>query len=298
MKLFQSWQSNSLSASSWLTVNHTDGVKVKVMQEQLTCVCKLESWFSLLDVCAAGSGSKVHVFILPSHWILVRLSSKGPHSRSLLTKKTRNIRDKHWNYTWSIFFKNNKKVHTCFNSSERFNIRRVHCVCFHRLSNWGDVTPFSSGSTERPIVTAAVLAEKDELVGPLDAVLFAFGGEGPDDTLKVRRLGDDDHLSVRHGRVIHDADAIWETLTGSRFFGQSWCTALALGFSCCWCCCWCWWHIILLKGQLSSSEDQGSPRAPSHGHQITENAPWCSLVLCKTHASCSNTENSVQHHAN
>lgn len=153
----------------------------------------------------------------------------------------------------------------------------AHSFCFLWLSDCtprGDVISFSSRLTKRSTVTAAIPTKKDELVGSLDTTLFAFGSEGPNNTLKVCCFGNDNHLCIRHGRVIHDADTIGEALTGSwvwRFFG-AWCPRLAFRFSC--------WRIILLKGQLSSSEDQGSPWAPSHGHQIIENAPWCSLVFC------------------
>lgn len=105
--------------------------------------------------------------------------------------------------------------------------------------------------------------------------LFALGSEGPDDAVKVCRCGDDNHLRIGHGGVIHDADAIGEALTGSRlrrFFEVRGRVSSASRFS--------RWRLILLEWQLSSSEDQRSPWVPSHGHQIIENAPWCSLVFC------------------
>lgn len=101
----------------------------------------------------------------------------------------------------------------------------------------------------------------------MDATLFALGGEGPDDAVQVHRRGDDNHLRVGHGRVIHDADAIGETLAADRLrrFFEAWRVSPASGFGS--------RRLILLEGQFSSSEDQGSPWAPSHGHQIIENAP-------------------------
>ncbi len=163
---------------------------------------------------------------------------------------------------------------TWFNSSVRFSTGSVQSFCTSWLAGCTpcrDVIPFSSRLTKRSTVRAAISTEKDELVWPLDSALFAFGGEGPDDTLKVCCFGNDDHLCIRHGGVIHEADTVGEALTGWfwRFFG-AWRSTVALGFS-------CWW-IILLERQLSSSEDQGSSWA--HGHQISGNPPCGSRLFC------------------
>lgn len=157
------------------------------------------------------------------------------------------------------------QLHTCSNSSERQGAGQG--FFFHPFANGRVIVASSSRLTRGSVVTPA---QEDELVWSLDTALFAVGSEGPDDTLKVSRFGDDHHLRIRHGGVIHNADAFGEALSGSRFrrFGGF---ALRLSRR---------RRIMLLKGQLSSSEDQGSPRALSHGHQLIENAPWCSLVFC------------------
>lgn len=126
----------------------------------------------------------------------------------------------------------------------------------------------------RSALRAVVAAEKDELVWPLGSGLFAFDREGPDDTLEVGRLGNDNNLRVGPGGVIQNVDAIREGLSGSRPWKPlgAGCTRRALGLA--------GWGVILVKRQLPSSEDQGSPRAASHCCRITGNAPWYLLVFC------------------
>lgn len=61
------------------------------LEEQLTWRICISSFCFSLTSCLAGSASKAYVFILPSHWILVRLSSSRPQSRSLFADEGKKI---------------------------------------------------------------------------------------------------------------------------------------------------------------------------------------------------------------
>lgn len=109
--------------------------------------------------------------------------------------------------------------------------------------------------------------QEDELVSALRATLLPFGRQGADDTLQISCFRYHHHLCVRHGGVVHDADAIREAAGGGRGKGGLGARPIRLIAP--------YIRFTLLKWQFPPLQDDGSPRALSHC-LLTANGPvWC-----------------------